>query len=437
MTENGSSASQDGPARVNKLAVHTAQFWDEAALLAEQQRQFDVCHGCRLCFNLCPAFPALFNATDAAEDAGGLALTREALRPVEAQCYQCQLCYLRCPYTEPHDYNLDVPALFLRANFVNARKEGVGLADRLLADTDRLGGMGSKTAPLANAANRIAPLRFAAEKTMGVHRKAALPVFSSQTFASWFGKNRERLHAKLERPTRKAALFYTCYLNYWGADAAIACAEVFTHNNIELMVPKQQCCGMPFMDTGVESGVQRKIDANLPELLRAIDDGYDIVTPGPSCGMMLRRDWPQLREGAETRRVAAHTLDVSEYLWKLRAAGDLDTGFQSKLGKVAYHAPCHQRMQFIGNKGADLMRLVPDTEVEIVDRCSHHDGTWGMKKNSHEVSLRYGKRLFDDMNDAEADLFVSDCPLAAEQIHQGAGRRPEHTMQALRRAYGI
>lgn len=428
----GDSISKD-----NRLAVHTEEFWSEDALLDEQKRQFDVCHGCRLCFNFCPAFPDLFDLTDKVEEEKGLSLTRELLRPVEAQCYQCQLCYLRCPYTDPHEYKLDVPALFLRAKFVNARKEGIPLSDRVLADTDTLGRLGSKASGLVNRASKSTPLRVIGEKVGGIHRAAWLPMFASPTFSQWFADNRDRLATKVVEPTRKAALFYTCYLNYWGQPAAVACAEVFSHNGIEVVVPAQQCCGMPFLDIGAAKGVQRKIDANLPQLLKAIDEGYDIVVPGPSCAMMLKRDWPMIHQSAETERIAEHTYEVSEYLWLHKLAGSLNTDFQHSLGKVAYHAPCHLRMLFVGNKGADLIGLIPGTEVTAVERCSHHDGTWGIKTDSHDISMKYGKRLFDDLTDAEADLFVSDCPLASTQIGQGTGRQPIHTMQVLKQAYGI
>ncbi|MCH7554115.1 MAG: anaerobic glycerol-3-phosphate dehydrogenase subunit C [Chloroflexi bacterium] len=420
----------------NKLAIDTKEFWDEEALLKEERRQLDVCHGCRLCWNFCPAFPTLFDITDGVDGAMDK-LSRQDLRPVEVQCYQCKLCYIRCPYTEPHHYDLDVPRLFLRANLVNKKKSGVSWQDRILGDTDLLGKVGGLTAPMANMGNNVKPLRFVMEKVMGVHRDASLPKFHSQNFAAWFKKHEADLNAKVSADARKVALFYTCTVNYNDPPVGQACVEVLTHNNVRVIAPKQQCCGMPFLDGGALDSAMNKVRANLATLSETVRDGYDIVVPGPTCSYMLKQEYPQLAPGEDSKLVSEHTFDVSEYLWKLKEGGSLKTEFPITIGKVAYHAPCHLRAQFVGTKGVGLMQLIPGTEVEQVDRCSHHDGTWGVKKNSHLVSLKYGKRLFEDMQDAEADIFVTDCPLASMQIEHATERRPVHPMQVLKTAYGI
>ena len=420
----------------NKLAIDTSEFWDDAALLQDQRTQLGMCHGCRLCWNFCPAFPTLFDITDGV-DGDMEKVTAQDLRPVEDQCYQCKLCYIRCPYTDPHEYDMDVPSLFLRARALRTRKEGLGWRQRLMADTDRTFKMGSVTAPLTNAGNRAAPIRFVMEKVMGVDRKATLPPFSQRTFAGWAKKHGEALNQQVSGDASKVALFHTCYVNYNDTAAGIASMEVLAKNNVRVIDPPQQCCGMPYLDVGATDLVKKKIAANVKSLADLVRQGYDIVSPGPSCSYMIRHEYPQLDPTEDTILVAEHTFDICEYLWKLKEKGSLNTDFKHAIGKAAYHAPCHLRAQFVGNKGVNLMELIPETEVEQIERCSHHDGTWGIMKKSHEVSLEYGKRLFSDMQEAEADVFVSDCPLASTQILHATGRKPIHPMQVLKTAYGI
>ncbi|MBI3743451.1 MAG: Fe-S oxidoreductase, partial [Chloroflexi bacterium] len=366
---------KSGAPAKNKLAIDTPEFWDPQALLKEEQRQFDVCHSCRLCWNFCPAFPALFEKTDPV-DGDTKKLSREAFRPVEDSCYQCKLCYIRCPYTEPHEYDLDVPRLLLRAQAVRAREEGLSRAERLLANTDSLFSLARATAPLSNV--QPAPVRFVMEKTLGIDRRATLPKFHRQTFFEWFRSTGEKLYRGLPPDAPKVVLFYTCYVNYNDPAVGIACAKVLAHNGIRGAAPKQQCCGMPYLDAGAPDLAKKKLSANVKVLAEAVRQGGDIVTPGPSCSLTLTQEYPQLDASADTKLVSEHTYDISEYLWKLKVENRLKRDFKKPMGKVAYHAPCHLRQQFVGNKGGNLMELIPDTEVEQIERCSHHDGTWGI-----------------------------------------------------------
>jgi Fe-S oxidoreductase len=237
-------------------------------------------------------------------------------------------------------------------------------------------------------------------------------------------------------------MFYTCTVNYNDPSIGIAAAEVLSHNGIRVTIaPQEQCCGMPYLDAGDSVRALAKVRANLALLAPQVRAGKDIVVLSPSCGLTIKQEYPRLVPGEESAMVAQRTFDVSEYLWKLRGEGKLSTAFKGQLAakvkKVAYHAPCHTRAQFMGNRGASLIELVPGVSVQQVEQCSHHDGTWGVKQDSHDISLQYAQKLFNYLADAEADLYVSDCPLAANQIEHGTGRRPLHPMVVLKEAYGI
>ncbi len=414
------------------------RYWDPGDLLAEQRRQFDVCHGCRLCWNLCPSFPALFELTDSVD--GELSkVDRADLRPVEDLCFQCKICWVVCPYTDPHEYDMDVPRLFQRAKFVRAKEEGVGFTAKLMADQDRMGKLGSMSAPLANATNRFGPARRVIELVAGVHRDATLPTYHRQTFEAWFQQRYGgRVFRPAGEPVRKVAFFTTCTVNYNAPEIAIAAMQVLEHNNVEVVLPPQVCCGMPMMDAGDFDGAQKKMEFNLRELSQFVDEGYDVVTPGPTCALTIRSEYPENSTDSETaKRVAEHTFELGHYLVRMARGKVLERDFKQGLGKVALHVACHTRAQSVGNNSGRLLGLLPDTEIASVEMCSGHDGTWGVKKDYHELSLQVGSKLFDNLQSSDPALIVTDCPLAAMQIEHAIGRRPVHTAQALAVAYGL
>lgn len=239
------------------------------------------------------------------------------------------------------------------------------------------------------------------------------------------------------KTTGRVAFFYTCSVNYNVPDVGRACVEVLEKNGVEVAVPEQRCCGMPYLDSGDMEGMQASLRHNVARLLPLVRRGYDVVTPGPSCSLMLKLEYPGFAPSAETRELAAATYDACEYLVRLKAEGRLVAEFVRPLGTVVYHHACHLRAQRMGPKAAQLLRLVPGTTVQMVEACSGHDGTWGMKTEYFQLSLKQGEKLFRGMQDRQADFAASDCPLAARQIWQGAGVTAVHPILLLHHAYGL
>jgi glycerol-3-phosphate dehydrogenase subunit C len=416
------------------LAPH---YYDEPKLLAELERVFDICHGCRLCFNLCPSFPALFNAVDAHGGDVRQLSAAESDRVVDT-CYQCKLCYVKCPYTpaDGHEFQLDFPRLMARAKAIRVRKRGLGLRERLLGNPDLLGRLAGLTPWLANLANRIRPNRWLLEKLLGVHRHKLLPAFHGQTFMRWFRRHRGEL--KLDGDNGKVFYFPTCFVNYNNPAIGQAAVRVFARNGLNVACDYRQCCGMPALDGGDVPAAQRLARANIALLLPYVRSGHKVLVTNPTCSMMMRKEYPELVEGAEARELAAAVMDPNEYLNELRRAGKLDTGFRSTPGKVRYHVPCHLRAQNIGFRSRDMMQSIgkgsgAETEVELVAECCGHDGTWAMKTEYFELSLASGKKAFEGMRGE--GLLSTDCPLAAIQFEQATGTRPLHPLQVLERAY--
>jgi Fe-S oxidoreductase len=333
---------------------------------------------------------------------------------------------------------------------VKAKKGGTRFRDRLLTSTGTVGALAGipVVAEVVNAVNGTKAGRAVLEKTLGVDRTAPLPKYHSRT-------GRARARAQMARSARngtltatptestrgKVALFVTCYGNRNETALPEDLVAVFAHNGIPVtVVGSEKCCGMPKLELGDLETVARYKEANIPQLKALIDAGHDIVAPIPSCVLMFKQELPLMfPDDAEVKAVAEAMFDPFEYLMLRHKAGLLRTDFKGSLGKVSYHVPCHLRVQNIGLKTRDLLRLVPGTTVDVIERCSGHNGTYAVKKEYRAASMKIGKPVIDRVAAAAADHYSSDCPMAGHQIASGldGAREPEHPLRLLRTAYGL
>jgi Fe-S oxidoreductase len=418
-------------------------FYDDQALDRELGRVYDICHGCRMCFNYCPSFPALFDAIDAHEVRGEgetAALTRDEKWKVVDLCYQCKLCYVKCPYTPPHQLNVDFPRLMLRAKAIRARRDGVTRQDRILGNPDLTARRSTgAAATLVNWANSQKPLRAIVERLTGIHRDRVLPPFATQTFERWFRTRTSASEAtdRVAPALREVVLFETCSVNYNYPHIGAAAVQVLEHNGFTIARPPERCCGMPALDGGDVEAAVATARANIAVLLPFVERGVRIAVLSPTCGYTIKQDWPGLVGTPDAARVASATLDVGELLAREHAAGRLRRDFSRAQGKLGYHVPCHLRAQNIGAPFTALLGLIPDTRVEPIERCSAFDGTWGMKREYYELSRKYGKKLSRALEDAAATRLVSDCPLAGLNVTEDLGITPAHPIEVLRDAYGL
>jgi Fe-S oxidoreductase len=410
------------------------KYWDAQALQSEVHRGFDICHGCRLCFNLCPSFPALFDALDAHGEDVRL-LSAEEQERVADRCYQCKICDLKCPYSprDGHEFQLDFPALIERFVATRARRKGLSLRDKLLGNPDRLARIARLSGPLANWGNRKRLVRLVLEKLVGVHRDKLLPDFASETFERWLRRNESSL--ALQGSSAKVAFFSTCFVNNNNPQVGIDALKVLERNGCTVRVPRQSCCGMPALESGDVDFARNQARSNVSAFTPMVREGFKVVTPGPSCSLVLRKEYPVLLGTTEAAELAGAVRDTCEFLFELKREGKFDRSFRSTPGRIGYHVPCHLRAQNIGFRSRDMMKLIPGASVELVERCTAHDGTWAMKRENFELSMQAGKPAFDALRQLQADVWATDCPLAAVQFEQALGRRPIHPIQVLARAY--
>jgi len=451
--EGRREGSLEAPTR-HPLEWRTPAFYDAAALETELERVFDICHGCRRCFNLCNAFPTLFDAVDATSAGEVHAVDKKVFWKVVDHCYLCDMCFMtKCPYVPPHPWNVDFPHLMLRAKAARAKQGGISLRDKVLAATETVGALAGipVVVQVVNALSNSAAGRTLMEKALRVDRTAPLPRYYARTArerlrrlgttgaaASVDGGRSAQATADT---TGRVALFATCYGNRNAPGLDEDLVAVFEHNGIEMaLLPRERCCGMPRLELGDLEAVAKLKQANIPQLAAAVAAGYDIVAPIPSCVLMFKQELPLMYpEDAAVGKVAEHMFDPFEYLMLRHAAGLLRTDFKAHLGRISYHVPCHLRVQNLGLKTRDALRLVPETTVEVIERCSGHNGTYGVKQEFRAAAVKIGRPVAQRVESAKADHYSSDCPMAGHQIESimSEKREPEHPLKLLRLAYGI
>jgi glycerol-3-phosphate dehydrogenase subunit C len=427
-------------------------YHDEAKAFAEMERVFDICHGCRRCVSLCQSFPNLFELIDATADGEVHGVDKKDYAKVVDQCYLCDLCYMtKCPYVPPHPWNVDFPHLMLRAKAIKYQKGGVGSGEKLLASTDVHGQLAGIpiVVQAVNAANRSKPVRKLLDATLGVHPEAWLPPLARKRFRSGALKSDAALAVRDgERSPGKVAVFSTCYVNYNEPGIGDDLLAVLRHNDIPYeIVERESCCGMPKLELGDLEGVERHKNANIPVLARYAKQGWAIVSAIPSCTLMFKQELPLLfPDDADVKLVQAAMFDPFEYLIARNRDGFLKTDFKTPLGKVSYHIPCHGRVQKIGRKTEEMFKLVGKSvavELNTVERCSGHAGTYGVKTPTHPVAMKIGKPVFKAMTQGQPDFISSDCALAGHHIAQGMAENElapaplRHPLSLLALAYGL
>jgi glycerol-3-phosphate dehydrogenase subunit C len=444
--------SLQAPTR-HALAWENPDFLDAGKLDAELRRVFDICHGCRRCFNLCDSFPRLFDLIDQSPTEELEAVKSADFKPVVDACTLCDMCFMtKCPYVPPHEFNLDFPHLMLRYRAAELQAGKISRMERELTRTDRNGTLAGMVAPLANWAtdtgnNLTRPLM---ENVAGIHRQAALPKFRGKTFAALAKSDGVMVNKTAPAYGRKAVLYATCFVNYNNPEIGTATRRVLALNGVETEVVYPTCCGMPQLEHGNLADVAARAAKVAAELEPWIERGYDVVALIPSCALMLKFEWPLIMpQDARVKRLAAAAFDVSEYVVDIAKKEGLNPGLKPLDGGVSVHLACHARAQNMGAKAAEMLKLIPNADVAVIERCSGHGGSWGVLKENFEVALKVGKPVARTaLKNAKAHV-ASECPLAGEHIIQGMQRlaaeagealtvdHASHPIQLFAKAYGL
>jgi glycerol-3-phosphate dehydrogenase subunit C len=437
--------SLDAPTR-HAIAWQDEAFYDETALEAEMRRVYDICHGCRRCFNLCDSFPKLFDMIDESAHEDVESLTKPQLDAVVDSCTLCDMCFLtKCPYVPPHSFDLDFPHLMLRARAIEHRKGETSFADAQLAETDRNGKIFSPLSGIANAVTKEgSPARGALQAVAGIDKNAYLPSYASKPLSKQ-SKAIPTPNPHAPGFGKKVAIYATCYGEFNDQTPGQAAVKLLAHNGVAVRVEHPHCCGMPKFENGDLKAVAQSAEIVADFFAPLIAQGYAIVPLTTSCALMLKQEWPLLLpDNDAVKTLAANTFDLSEYVVSLSK----DTGLvpiNALPANVAVHFACHARAQNMGAKAVEMLKLIPETKPNIVERCSGHGGKWGIFKGNFETALKVGRYAGRDIAKANADYVVSECPLAGPHLRQvmaanGSDKIPErigHPIEIMAKAYGL
>jgi glycerol-3-phosphate dehydrogenase subunit C len=441
--------SLEAPTR-HVVAWEDPDFTDRQKTEAEMERVFDICHTCRRCFNLCDSFPRLFDLIDNSATGELDAVPKSDYKQVADACTLCDMCFMtKCPYVPPHEWALDFPHLMLRYRAVEHKEAPAPFAQRELIRTDRNGKLAAKVAPLANwGSDRHNKLtRPLLEAAAGVDRNADLPKYHGRTFAMRAKRNAPLLDRSAPGTGRKAVLYATCFVNYNNPRIGEAAQAVLAKNGVETEVIYPQCCGMPQLEAGDLAAVAAAAKSVAATLGPWIDKDYDVIALVPSCALMMKFEWPLIvPNDAAIEKLATSTFDIAEYVVELSKDKGLAPGLTPLDGGVTLHIACHARAQNMGQKSAEMMRLVPDTEIKVIERCSGHGGSWGVMKGNFETAIKVGRPVARQALNEKRAFVASECPLAGIHVLQGMELmakgdeipdRAYHPIELFARAYGI
>ncbi len=448
-----SEGSLEAPER-HPIPWRDPDFTDPEKLDQELRRVFDICHGCRRCFNLCDSFPRLFDLLDESPTGELDSVGSADFKPVIDACTLCDMCFMtKCPYVPPHEFNLDFPHLMLRARALEAKQGKVPFTAKQMTRTDRNGRIGCRVSGVANWACKCSNglTRPLMQAVAGIHRDAALPEFSDKTLAEMFKDKAPEINKDAPAFGRKVVIYATCFGNYNNTAIGEATIKVLAKNGIEAKVVYPRCCGMPQLEQGDIAAVAASAEATARDLGVWIDQGYDVIALVSSCALMLKFEWPLIvPDNEDVKRLGEATSDVSEYLVDIAKTEGLADGLAPLDGGVSVHIACHARAQNMGRKAAEMLRLVPETDISVIERCSGHGGSWGIMKDNFDVALKIGKPVARDVKKQSLGHVVSECPLARDHILQGVERLggnapPEvfepsaanHPIELIARAYGL
>ncbi len=413
--------STEAPVR-HPIDFEHPDFLNPEKLDAEMRRVFDICHGCRRCFNLCDSFPKLFDMIDESENEDVESLSSQQFEPVVDACTLCDMCFMtKCPYVPPHDFNLDFPHLMLRYRSAQKKLNKLPFVPYQLAQIDRNAKIGVMLSSLVNWVSNIKNkiFRKILELFAGIDMKVKLPVYNSETFTKYFKKNNDMINADAPSKNRKVVIYSTCFVNFNKKDTGVAALKVLKKNGVEVQEAYPGCCGMPFLEQADLPKVVEQAKKVSKDLLEWINKGYQVVTLTASCGLMLKFEWPLLLPNDEKiKKLSKNVSDIDEYIVDIAQNEGLADGLNEIDGGVTVHHACHARAQNMGIKARDMLKFIPNIKIDVVERCAGHGGTFGVMKDTHKLAMKVGRPTARQIKNKNNKYMASDCPLAGKHLKQ-------------------
>ena len=396
----------------------------------------DQCIKCNICTTACPVMGVtdLFPGPKyAAPQAGRF---RQPYQPTPDRsvdyCSGCRVCNMVCP-TGVKIAEMNARA---RATLVDQGKVPpiTRLRNNLIARVDLVGKIGQPIAPIANYALNLKPARKLADLILGIAQDAPFPPFSRQSFTTWFNKR-----APLSTATRKVLYFHGCSTQYYEPRVGRAAVYILEANGFEVIVPPQNCCGLPLLSNGEFAAARNQHTYNVKQLVDYARQGIPIVGTSTSCTLTLKEEAPELLDmhDEDTQLVAEHVYDINEFLLTLRDEGTLNTDFNPLPLSLPYHIPCQYRAHRLGTPGIEILEMIPELEVlESQSACCGIAGTYGYKKEKYDISMNIGQSLFNFIKKINSPIAICDSETCRWQITHGTGIPAVHPVELLAASYG-
>jgi glycerol-3-phosphate dehydrogenase subunit C len=394
----------------------------------EMKLSIDQCIKCSICSAYCPVLKAtgLFpgpkllgpDAERFRQEGKGI------LTPGLEFCDYCKICEMVCPYSVP------ISGLHMRSWQAWRKTQRPSFRDWLLGHSEWLGKLGSMGSPFSNWVTGTTFFRYLLDRGLGIDRRTKIPSYRKRTFLRWF-KRRE--------PGKgiPVAYFYGCYTNYIEPELGQAVVEVLEKNGFQVLLPRQECCGLPLIGNGFFDLATRVAKKNVKSLRQTVEKGTEVVFSSPSCGMTLKHEYAGLLNISEASTVKDALFEISQFLVHLHEEGRLQTTFKELKETYYYHVPCHLRALQIGLPALELLSLVPGLKVvELPEGCCGLAGTYGFKREKYEVAREVGQEIFRGVPQGWRSKVISDCEACRMQIAHHTGAETFHPIQILRRAYG-
>ena len=418
MSKEGST---EAPTR-HPIDFEHPDFLDPEKLDSEMRRVFDICHGCRRCFNLCDSFPKLFDMIDESKEEDVDSLSSKQFAPVVDACTLCDMCFMtKCPYVPPHDFDLDFPHLMLRYRTAQKKLGKLSAVPRQLAEIDRNSKIGVMFSKFINWASNIKNKLFRKilEIIVGIDVRVQLPKYNSETFSNYFKKKTNLIKYEAKNNNRKVVIYTTCFVNFNKKNTGVAALKVLKKNGVEVQEAYPGCCGMPFLEQADLPKVVQQAKKVSKDLLEWVNKGYKVITLTASCGLMLKFEWPLLLPNDEhVKKLSTNVMDIDEYIVDISKKEGLAEGLQKIDGGITVHHACHARAQNMGIKARDMLKLIPNVKIDVVERCAGHGGTFGVMKETHNLAIKVGRPTARQIKTKNNKYMASDCPLAGKHLKQ-------------------
>ena len=396
------------------------------------ENNFEQCIKCTICTVYCPvaaANPDYPGPKQAGPDGERLRLKQPDFYDNALKyCMNCKRCEVACPS------NVRIGDIIQAARIKYGPQRNTSLRNFVLSNTDLVGSLATPFAPIVNSAVALKPVRYVMDKVMAIDHRRVFPKYAHGTFTSWYRKHAAAAQAVY---AKQVAYFHGCYVNYNNPQLGKDLIRIMNALGYGVqLLDKEKCCGVALISNGLYKQARRQAETNLASIRRAVSDrGLTVLATSSTCTFTLRDEYPHLLE-MKNDDVRDRVELATRYLYRLITEQGARLRFREDAAplRVAYHTPCHMEKMGWAYYSIELLRMIPGVEVTVLDsQCCGIAGTYGFKKEKHDISMRVGAELFEAVRGSRAEIVATECGTCRLQIQSATGVECLHPVSVIRR----